>query len=444
MDNQPSELLEKVRQQYETAPFPRYPLEKSPKGDTKFLYIHNIITPYYLKNQKVIEPQDKVILDAGCGSGYKALALAEANPGAKIIGIDMSEESVKLAQHRLQYHGFENAEFHTLTIENLPSLGIEFDYINNDDVLYFLPDPIAGLQAMKAVLKPDGIIRTNLHSAWQRTNYYRAQQFFQILGFMDDNPQELEIELVRETMHSLKENTNLKIQTWRPEFEQSDERILMNLLIQGDKGYTIPQIFSALREADLELIGMVNWPDWNLMDLFKEPDNLPAFLAMSLPELSLAEKLHLFELLHPVHRLIDFWCGHPNSAHPILPVRQWTSADWQTAKVHLHPQLHTARFREDMVASIINQMPLEISRHLPITKDPILLIDSTVATSLLPLLDGPQMLILLVERWKQLKPIHPITLAPNDEATAWSALIAPLTSLEGMGYIFLDRILDKG
>lgn len=40
------------------------------------------------------------------------------------------------------------------------------------------------------------------------------------------------------------------------------------------------------------------------MALFKEPENLPAFLAMSLPATTGEEQLHLFELLHPAHRLL--------------------------------------------------------------------------------------------------------------------------------------------
>jgi hypothetical protein len=42
--------------------------------------------------------------------------------------------------------------------------------------LYLMPDPAIALAAMKAVLKPDGIIRANLHSALQRLSFYRAQQ----------------------------------------------------------------------------------------------------------------------------------------------------------------------------------------------------------------------------------------------------------------------------
>ncbi len=91
------------------------------------LYIHNLVTAYYLRNGRVINTEGKVILDAGCGTGYKSLVLAIANPGAKIVGIDLSEESVKLAEQRLHDHGVAKAEFYALKIEDLPSLGLEFD-----------------------------------------------------------------------------------------------------------------------------------------------------------------------------------------------------------------------------------------------------------------------------------------------------------------------------
>ena len=146
MDENTAELLEKIRQQYETSPYPRTPLEQSPKDDFNSLYIHNLVTSYYLRYQKVIDTEGKVILDAGCGSGWKSLILAEANPGAKIVGIDISEESVKLAQQRLKFHGFDHVEFHAISIYDLPSLGLEFDYINNDEMLYLLPDLVAALK----------------------------------------------------------------------------------------------------------------------------------------------------------------------------------------------------------------------------------------------------------------------------------------------------------
>jgi ubiquinone/menaquinone biosynthesis C-methylase UbiE len=82
-----------------------------------------------------------------------------------------------LARQRLRYHGFENLEFYTLAAEELPSLNLQFDYINCDEVLYLLSDPVAGLKAMQSVLKPDGIIRANLHSSLQREFYFEPRRF---------------------------------------------------------------------------------------------------------------------------------------------------------------------------------------------------------------------------------------------------------------------------
>ena len=439
MDTQESELIEKIRQQFDNAPYPRIPLETSPKNNYQTLYLHNLVTAYYIRNQKVIETEGKVILDEGCGSGYKSLILAEANPGAKIVGIDLSEESVKLARQRLQYHGFENIEFHALSIEELPSLNQQFDYINNDEVLYLLPDAVVGLQAMKSVLKPDGIIRTNLHSSLQRSSYFAVQKVFKIMGLMDDNPREMEIELAKEIIQDLKDDVAIKSRTWSSPAEKNEEWMLANYLLLGDRGYTVPEVFSALRDADLEFISMVSWRLWDLTDLFKEPNNIPAFLAMSLPDIPVEQRLHLFELLHPVHRLIDFWCGLPNQAQSFVPVSEWTVADWQQAKVHLHPQLRTPQLKEDLIKSLTNQSSFEISRYVTSPTLVPILIESSVAACLLPLWEGAQPVRWLAERWLNLRPLDLVTLEPVDRERAFNEIKELLISLEVFLYVLLEH-----
>jgi ubiquinone/menaquinone biosynthesis C-methylase UbiE len=440
MDNNATEIREKIRKQFDTGPYPRTPLEKSPKNDSMSLYIHNLVNPYYLRNQKVIDTEGKLILDAGCGSGYKSLVLAEANPGAKIVGVDISEKSVELARQRLQYHGFDNTEFYVSSIEDLPKLGLGFDYINCDEVLYLFPDPAIGLQAMRSVLKPDGIIRANLHSSLQRTYFYRAQEVFKMMGLMDENPEELEIDLVREIMKSLKDQVELKSITWRSELETDEERILMNYLFQGDKGYTISEMFSALRAGELEFVSMVNWRQWDLMALFKEPDNLPAFLAISLPETTVEEQLRLFELLHPVHRLLDFWCGHPNQGQSFVSVAEWTVSEWQEAQVHLLPQLKTPELKEALLRCITQLKPFEISQQLLIPEKPVS-VDSTVAACLLPLWEKSQSMRSLLERWQKLRPVHPVTLELTTEAEALELVSQALTTLKNLGYVLVEHRL---
>lgn len=441
MDNQASELLEKIRQQFDFGPYPRIGIDRSPKDDVVALYFHNLVTPYYLRNKKNINPEEQVILDAGCGTGYKSLVLAEANPGAKIVGIDISDQSLELARQRFKHHGVENGEFHLISIYELKKLGLEFDYINCDELLYLFPEPAAALKAMKSVLKPQGLIRSNLHSALQRFNYFRAQEVFRMMGLMDSNPEEVEIDIALETLKALKDGVDLKAKVWKPNYEEGESKkqnVLMNYLFQGDKGYTIPDLFAALRAADLEFISMLNWRQWKLMDLFKEPDNLPVFLAISLPEISVEQELHLFELLHPINRLLDFWCGHPNQAEPFVPVAEWSPSDWLDAQVHLHPQLKTPTVKEEVVKCTTQFNPFEISKYLPITGEQSL-VDSSVAACLLPLWEGVQSIPSLMERWQKLRPVDPVTLEPTAEAEAFKVVSSSLMGLEHSGYVLLER-----
>ena len=439
MENKTAEFMEKIRQQFETGPYPRTPLETSCKENYALLYYHNYATPFYLRNQQVIDTKDKIILDAGCGTGYKALALAEANPNAKIVGIDISPKSVELAKARLEYHGFNDAEFHVLSIEDLPSLGMQFDYINCDEVLYLLPNPAIGLQAMKSVLKPAGIIRANLHSSLQRVYYYRTQEMFKMMGLMDDNPGEMEISIVRDMMQSLKKEVRLKAKVWDESRENDSQFFMANYLLQEDKGYTIPEVFTAIKTADLEFINMVNWRQWELMDLFEDWENLPVFLAMSLPELAVEERLHLFELLNPTHRLLDFWCGHPNPASSFVPLDEWQDADWRSARVHLHPQLRNSQLKEYLSQCVNSLRPFQISRDVPLPTINPVNIGSSLAACLVPLWDEPQPVTALVQRWLQIRPVDPMSLESISQQRAFDEIKELLTSLEAFLYVLLER-----
>lgn len=434
--------LDKTRQQFDDEPYPNLSLEQSPRDDYQTLYQHNFVTPYYLRHRTVVQPQENLILDVGCGSGCTSLMLAEANPGTKIVGIDLSEASIQLARQRLAYHGFEDAEFHVLAIEELPKLGIKFDYINCDEVLYLLNDPAAGLQTMKSVLKPDGLIRANLHSIYQRTNYYRAQTLFKFMGLMNESPKAFEREVVAETMDALQEFVKLKSQIWTEEYrnpqspELLKEMLAVNFLLVGDRGFTIPDLFALLDQAELEFVSMVNWRHWDIAELFKDAE-MPAFWDMSLTDASAQEKLHLFELLHPIHRLLDFWCAHPGEAG--VAVDDWHTTDWQTVMVHLHPQLRNDVLREELLRCIRTGEAFEISRDVRLPTLAPIFIEPDRAACLLPLWEGTQPIQALVERYRQGWAIDPETQKPVSEATAFATVKNLLDQLDAFLYVLLER-----
>ncbi len=439
MDQQTPELLDKLRQQFDANPYPVIDITEAPNDKPAYLYIHNLVTAYYLRYQRVVSPEGKLILDAGCGSGYKALSLAIANPGAKIIGVDLSAASIEKAKERLAYHGFDNAEFYAMPLEDLPTLGMEFDYINNDEVLYLIPDPLAGLQAMQAVLKPEGLIRTNLHSKLQRSKFYRVQKLCKLLGLTDENPRDEEIEMLTELMRSLKDNTSLKKNTWGKAFEDDPKATLANHLLVGDKGFGILEMFSLLEASGLELVSMTNDRTWKLLELFKTEEQLPDFLSEFLEKLSFAEQLRVFELIQPNHRLLDFWCGHSGKNQKFIPVEAWTETQWAKAQIHLHPQLQTPDFVTEAKRCASQLNPLEISRYLPTV--PYSNLDSSVAaTVILPLLESPCNLEALVARSQQIRPYDLQTLEPITPEIARETMISTLTGLEYLGYIMLEQI----
>jgi len=68
------------------------------------------------------------VLDAGCGTGDTAVAIAAANPTIEVVGIDLSETSLALARAQADQRGVgNNLQLHCLPIEEVGSLGQSFD-----------------------------------------------------------------------------------------------------------------------------------------------------------------------------------------------------------------------------------------------------------------------------------------------------------------------------
>jgi SAM-dependent methyltransferase len=431
--------LEQLRQHFNKAPYLNYPLEAYPKTPDQ-LYVYDIVTAFYRRDRRVINPHDRVILDAGCGTGYKSLALAKANPGAKIVGVDLSEASVEMSKQRLSYHNIDRAEFHAMPLERIGELGMTFDYINCDEVLYLVPDPIAALKAMKSVLKADGIIRVNYHSEYGRRLYRSTQDFFYALGCMQGPPDASEITLVRQTMQSLKPHVTIKAALWHPSHLEDDESILANYLLQNDKSWSVKQFFSGLRDAGLDFFDMVQWWDWDLMGLFNV-DELPFEAVMQLSELSQEAQLTINESINWNRRLLELWCGHPRQIDTTLPIEDWSEDVWLDAMVHFHPQLrNNDEFKADLHDCAATGKMLNASSHMrTTTMDPeTVFIDGLTTGCLLPLLEGSRNFQDLLNRWMHLRPINPVTMEPTTPAEAFEPLHQILMHLEAMGYILLE------
>lgn len=435
-DDEQADPLAKVRAQFDRAPYPRIPLDRLPNETHQ--YWHDFRTAYYRRNQKIASTEGRLMLDVGCGSGFGVLTMALANPGARIVGVDLSPASVDLAQKRLEHHGLsDRVEFHALAMDDLPQLGQQFDYINCDELLYLQPDPADGLAAMKAVLTPDGIIRANLHSLYQRFEYFKAQSLAHLIGLMDDNPGEIEVEVLKELMESLRDDVPLKSVVWSADKVKSEQYLMMNLLFQRDRGFTIYQLFDYVTRADLEFISMTDWQSWGVTDLFKDPEDLPMSIALGLAEAPIQDQLQFQDLLKSNHRLLDFWCGHLETANPWTPLADWEPEDWHGAKVCLHPQLNTEEFHKDLKTSVLANKNLNMDEHLSLGWG-LRTVSSGIALGLVPLLEGAQSFDDLADRLQWVRPVDPITLEPIARTEIEASLHYLLTELANSGYVLVE------
>lgn len=105
-----------------------------------------------------VYPDGSLVLEAGCGVGAQTVILAQNSPGARIISIDLSSESVDKARALADRSGAVNVMFQVADIFGLPFGDETFDHIFVCFVLEHLSQPVQALAALKRVLKKGGTI----------------------------------------------------------------------------------------------------------------------------------------------------------------------------------------------------------------------------------------------------------------------------------------------
>ena len=120
-------------------------------------------TAYIVRQlEKVLSPsggldwlKGQSCLDAGCGLGIYAAALAFLGAGS-VVGVDKNEGSMKLARSKwIQLGG---VEFVVASIEHLPFTTSSFDLVLCLRVLHHMFNASHALTELHRVLKVDGIL----------------------------------------------------------------------------------------------------------------------------------------------------------------------------------------------------------------------------------------------------------------------------------------------
>ena len=131
--------------------------------ESEFKPLHDInpLRVDYIERQ-VNGLDGKQVVDIGCGGGILAEALAQR--GALVTGIDMAEQSLKVARLHLHESDLE-IDYQLSTAEAFAEQNAAgFDVVTCLEMLEHVPDPAAIIDAAVRLLKPDGcLILSTLH-----------------------------------------------------------------------------------------------------------------------------------------------------------------------------------------------------------------------------------------------------------------------------------------
>jgi SAM-dependent methyltransferase len=191
--------------------------------------------------------EDLSILVAGCGTS-QAAKHAMRWPAARVMGIDFSETSVRCTQELKRKYQLDNLQVRQLPLEQAGELEMTFDQIVCTGVLHHLPDPDAGLRALRDVLKPDGAMHIMLYAPYGRAGVYMLQEFCKRI---DIGATDAEIRDLIRALKALPSGHPLQnLLREAPDF-RNEAALADALLHPCDRAYSVPQIFEFLERGGL-------------------------------------------------------------------------------------------------------------------------------------------------------------------------------------------------
>ena len=275
---------------YDRFPFPGDPLQDGPPPGYNWRWCYRSV----LASVHGVIPSGQEqprILDAGCGTGVSTDYLCHLNPGADVVGVDISDGALAVARERLERSGARR-EVRSLRQQqrSLLDLGDEapFDYVNSVGVLHHLREPEAGLSSLAGLLAPEGLLHLFLYADAGRWEIHRTQKALTLLqaGTGGDG-----LRLGRNLFETLPESNRLRChheRRWAVDCAP-DANFADMYLHPQETSYDLERLFSFIETAGLHFAGFSNpevWDPARLLqgELLERAQALPAFQQWSLIE----------------------------------------------------------------------------------------------------------------------------------------------------------------
>ncbi len=269
-------------------------------------YSHRILWP-----DRDYQP-DLGILIAGCGTNQAAI-FAFTNPQARVVAVDISQPSLDNQRHLKDKHGLKNLELHLLPIEELATLGREFDLIVCSGVLHHMADPLAGLTSLAGCLRRDGVIALMLYAKYGRFGVDLLESVFRDMGLVQD---EVSVQLVKDLLPLLPPEHPVTSYLKIARDIVSDAALVDTFLHGRQRSYTVDDCIDLVASAGLQFQGWFHKTPYYPHE-FNMPKRgfYPAVTA--LPERTLWSVMERIQTLNAAHLFMACRSERPREQYAI-------------------------------------------------------------------------------------------------------------------------------
>lgn len=169
------DVTERIKAFYEKTPFPDYDehdnvgslIDKARRG--LFAKLLDDQIPYGAK-----------IIECGCGTGQLTAFLSVKN--RTVVGADLCQNSLRLAQEFKRRNDLDNAHFFQMNLFRPCFKPGSFDLVISNGVLHHTSDPFLAFQSIATLVKPGGYILVGLYHKYGRLATDLRRLVFAISG----------------------------------------------------------------------------------------------------------------------------------------------------------------------------------------------------------------------------------------------------------------------
>jgi SAM-dependent methyltransferase len=256
---------------------------------------------------------DLDILIAGCGTNQAAV-FAYTNPAARVVAIDVSQPSLNHQQYLKDKHELWNLELNLLPIEEVSSLGLDFDLVVSTGVLHHLADPLAGMKALAGRLRPDGALGVMLYATYGRIGVELLESVFRDMGLRQDDAS---VQIVKDTISVLSPDhplgSYIKV---AQDLELSDAALVDTFLHGRQRSYTVDECIELVTSAGLAFQGWLLKAPYHQHDMFSAPSGFyPA--VNGLPEAKVWSVMERIQTVNACHFFMACRPERPKESYTI-------------------------------------------------------------------------------------------------------------------------------